>query len=459
MAKILLVEDKDSLREMWRMTLEQVGHSVLEAANFRSASRILQNTLPDIVLTDLRLPDGNGLDVLRDSKKTDPEIPVILLTAFGSIEEAVQAMKEGAHDFLQKPVDPDYLLLMLERLLETQCLRRESILLREEYARRYGFPRIIGESPAMEKVSRELQQVAPTQTSVLLLGESGTGKELFARAIHHLSPRRNGPFVALNCAAIPESLIENELFGHEKGAFTGADNRRIGKFEMARQGTIFLDEIGELPLGVQSKLLRVLEERKIYRIGGTVEVDVDVRVIAATNRNLELGVTEKTFREDLFFRLSVFPLTIPPLRERKGDIPQLARFFSEKFGREIRKAPMRISNAAMEALQRYDFPGNVRELENCIERACILATGNQLEPGDFSGVRPPAKTAFRTDWLNQEDLSGSLEEVSRRILGSVVRHKIETALKQFAGDKHAAASSLGLSVKTLSSKLRELEIE
>lgn len=459
MAKILLVEDKDSLREMWRMTLEQANHEVLEAPDFRSARHFLGSRVPDAVLSDLRLPDGSGLDVLKLAKSVDSDLPVIVLTAYGSVEEAVQAMKDGAHDFLQKPVDPDHLLLMLDRILETQRLRRESILLREEYSRKYGFPRIIGESPAMNRVSRELQQVAPTQTTVLLLGESGTGKELFARAIHHLSTRKSGPFVALNCAAIPESLIENELFGHEKGAFTGADSRRIGKFELARQGTLFLDEIGELPLSVQSKLLRVIEEKKVFRVGGTTEVDVDVRIVAATNRDLNSAVAEKSFREDLFFRLSVFPLNIPPLRERKEDIPQLARFFAEKFGKEIRKTPFSISEEALGKLKNYDFPGNVRELENCIERACILSSGKTLQLGDFSGLGNWGQSVRKESWIQPESLYGTLDEASRRAMREVVRLKITLSLQESGGDRVAAAGRLGISAKTLNLKMKELEID
>lgn len=459
MAKILLVEDKDSLREMWRMTLEQADYEVLEAPDFRSARQFLESSIPDAVLSDLRLPDGSGLEVLKLAKSVDGDLPVIVLTAYGSIEEAVQAMKDGAHDFLQKPVDPDHLLLMLERVLETQRLRRESILLREEYSRKYGFPRIIGESSAMIRVGRELQQVAPTQTTVLLLGESGTGKELFARAVHHLSSRKNGPFVAINCAAIPESLIENELFGHEKGAFTGADSRRIGKFELARQGTLFLDEIGELPLAVQSKLLRVIEEKKLFRVGGTAEVEVDVRIVTATNRDLRTAVGEKTFREDLFFRLSVFPLNIPSLRERKEDIPQLARFFAEKFGKEIRKAPFSISEEALHKLKCYDFPGNVRELENCIERACILSTGKLLQPEDFSGLGNWGHSVKNETWIQPEGLYGTLDEASRRALREVAKLKIRHSLQVCAGDRAMAAASLGISLKTLNLKMKELEID
>jgi DNA-binding NtrC family response regulator len=387
---ILIVEDKDALRQMWRLTLERAGYGVVEAADLKQARQALRRQPPTVVLTDLRLPDGTGLEVLRAAKSLDPDVPVVVLTAYGSIEEAVAAMKDGAEDFLQKPVDPDHLLLVLERLVETHRLRRACLLMREEYARRYGFPRIIGDSPAMQQVGQQLQRVAPTETTVLLLGESGTGKELFARAIHHLSHRRQAPFVAINCAAIPETLVENELFGHEKGAFTGADGRQVGKFELARGGTLFLDEIGELPLAVQSKFLRALESRTITRIGGGQEIGVDVRVVAATNRDLAAAVAARTFREDLYYRLAVFTLEIPPLRERREDIPALANYFAEKYGREIRRRRVTLSPAALKALQDYDFPGNIRELENCIERACILCEGTTLEPED---LRLPTATS------------------------------------------------------------------
>ncbi|AEP12471.1 MULTISPECIES: sigma-54-dependent transcriptional regulator [Chloracidobacterium] len=389
-ADILIVEDKDALRQMWRLTLERAGYGVVEAADLKQARQALRRQPPTVVLTDLRLPDGTGLEVLRAAKSLDPDVPVVVLTAYGSIEEAVAAMKDGAEDFLQKPVDPDHLLLVLERLVETHRLRRACLLMREEYARRYGFPRIIGDSPAMQQVGQQLQRVAPTETTVLLLGESGTGKELFARAIHHLSHRRQAPFVAINCAAIPETLVENELFGHEKGAFTGADGRQVGKFELARGGTLFLDEIGELPLAVQSKFLRALESRTITRIGGGQEIGVDVRVVAATNRDLAAAVAARTFREDLYYRLAVFTLEIPPLRERREDIPALANYFAEKYGREIRRRRVTLSPAALKALQDYDFPGNIRELENCIERACILCEGTTLEPED---LRLPTATS------------------------------------------------------------------
>src|SRR5271155_2068583 len=337
MEPILLVEDKAELRAMLRKALERAGYTVEEASDGNSAIEKVRARRYLLVLSDLKLPGSSGIDVLRESRRVDGSLPVILVTAYGSVEEAVTAMKEGAFDFIQKPVDLDHLKLLLQRAAGQQELLRENLLLREEYATRYGFPRIVGEHPSMQEASQMVQRVAATDATVLLLGESGTGKELFARAVHHLSPRRDQPFVALNCAAIPEGLVENELFGHERGAYTGAGNRKIGKMELASRGTLFLDEIGELPLAVQGKLLRVLEERQFERVGGTISIDVDVRIVVATNRDLRKLIEEKLFREDLYFRIAAVPMTIPPLRERGEDVLMLAGHFLEKFSREFKK--------------------------------------------------------------------------------------------------------------------------
>lgn len=458
MAEILLVEDKDSLRQMLRMTLEGAGHSVAEARDGAEARRKLSESHYKLVITDLKMPRADGLEVLRAAKASDPDTAVIVLTAYGTIDEAVQAMKEGAYDFLQKPVDSCHLLLIVERALEEARLRAENILLKDEYARRYGFPKIIGDSEAIRKVGQQIQQVAPTSTTVLLLGESGTGKELFARAIHHLSPRRNNPFIAINCAAIPDTLIENELFGHERGAYTGADQRRAGKFELASRGTLFLDEVTEISPSVQSKLLRVLEERKITRLGGSADIEVDVRLIAATNCDLKAAVAQKRFREDLYFRLAVFPVYIPPLRERRSDIRQLAEYFAAKFGRELRRAPMRLSQEAISLLEEYDWPGNVRELENCIERACILARGQEITPEDLN-ISPAQSSHSQKELdslLSGFDMRGTLAEVSARAQRLVERRKIEMTLKECGYNKSRAAERLGISYKTLLARIKEL---
>jgi len=460
MSEILLVEDKDSLRQMLRMTLDSAGYSVDEACDGAEARRKLNSSRYRLVITDLKMPRADGLEVLRAAKSADADTAVIVLTAYGTIDEAVMAMKDGAYEFLQKPVDSRHLLLLVEHALEESRLRVENVLLRQEYADRYGFPKIIGDSQAMQKVGREIQRSAPTPTTVLLLGESGTGKELFARAIHHLSPRRNAPFIAINCAAIPATLIENELFGHEKGAYTGADQRRAGKFELASRGTLFLDEISEIAPSVQSKLLRVLEERKINRLGGSADLDVDVRVIAASNRDLKAAIAAKEFREDLYFRLAVFPVHIPALRERRSDIIQLAEFFAAKFGRELKRAPLHIADDAARTLQDYDWPGNVRELENCIERACILAPGQEITVQDLN-ITPPGDYSRQEQdaLLSGFDMRGTLSEVSARAQRLVERRKIDLALKECGYNKSRAAERLAVSYKTLLARIKELELD
>jgi len=452
MADILLVEDKDSLRRVLRLTLENAGYTVAEAVDARSALNEIANSRHSLVLTDLRMPNGSGLDVLRSARSADADVPVIVMTAFGSIDEAVQAMKDGAHDFLQKPVDSNHLLLLVERALEQARLRTENVLLREEWSRRYGFPRIIGESEVVKRAVAETQRVAQTEATVLLLGESGTGKELFARAVHHLSPRRDKPFVAINCAAIPETLIENELFGHERGAFTGATDRRQGKFELATGGTVFLDEIGELPLGVQGKLLRAIEEKMIDRIGGRAPVAVDVRVVAATNKDLKTAVDNGEFRGDLFFRLAVFPIEVPPLRDRGDDLTLLARHFAAEIGRELRGREAQLSDEAAAALKHHRWPGNVRELENAIERACILSDTMKLEPADLGLGQTATDDA---DALRQIDLSGTLSDVAHRALRLVERRKIQSALAANDGNKSKTAEDLGVSYKTLLNKMKD----
>lgn len=454
MPDVLLVEDKESLRRVLRLTLEHAGYSVTEAADAHAAMAEINKTPHKIVLTDLRMPHGSGLDVLRAARNADSDVPVIVMTAYGSIDEAVQAMKDGAHDFLQKPVDSNHLLLLVERALEQSRLRTENILLREEWSKHYGFPRILGESEAIQRAVAETQRVAQTEATVLLLGESGTGKELFARAVHHLSNRRDKPFVAINCAAIPETLIENELFGHERGAFTGAGDRRLGKFELASAGTVFLDEIGELPLTVQGKLLRAIEEKSIDRIGGKNSIPVDVRIVAATNKDLRGAVDRGEFRGDLFFRLAVFPIDIPPLRERGDDIILLARHFAADLGKDLRGREATVSDASMQALRAHSWPGNVRELENAIERACILADTSELQPKDLGLVNGAPRDASTLGL----DLSGNLGEATDRVVRLIEKQKIDGALKQCDGNKSRAAEVLGVSYKTLLTKIKDYNL-
>jgi len=444
---------------MLRHALERQGHTVLEARDQPEAVRMLQQS-PAIVLSDLRLPEGDGFGVLRASKEFDADTPVIVMTAYGSIEDAVAAMKEGALDFLAKPVDPDHLALLVARALEQRRMVTENLLLKEELAVRRGAPQLVGEDLSLRKVFASLQRAAATDTTVLLEGESGTGKELFARSLHALSPRADAPFVAINCAAIPETLLETELFGHEKGAFTGAVARKLGKFEMAHRGTLFLDEIGDLPLALQAKILRALEEKRFERVGGTATVQVDVRLVAATNRGLRAAVAARRFREDLFFRLSVFPITVPPLRDRPGDIPLLARFFVDRFCRDMKKKPLTLSPAALEQLISYRWPGNVRELQNCIERSVILTDGDAIQPRhlnlSFVAAEPQSEPE---NPLADLDLSGSLMDATKRALAVVERMKIEQVLKEADNVKGRAAELLQISYKLLLSKLKEHRLE
>jgi len=456
MADILIVEDKESLRTMLRKTLESRGFVVDEAGDAYEARRRLQAVRYLVVLTDLKLPAGSGLDVLHEALEADPETPVIVMTAYGTVEEAVRAMKDGAADFLTKPVDTDHLLVLLDRAVDRRRMLTELVLLKEEHQLRYGLPKVLGEDPALKEAMLALQRAAATDTTVLLLGESGTGKELMSRALHQLSARSKGPFVAINCAAIPENLLENELFGHEKGAFTGASARKVGKAELANKGTLFLDEIGDLPLPLQGKILRLVQEKQFERVGGLETLTVDVRMVAATNQNLRTLVDEKQFREDLYFRLCVFPIEIPPLRRRRRDVLLLAEVFVQRFGREMGRQGLRLSEKAKTALSEHAWPGNVRELQNCLERAFILCDGATIEP-----VHLRLEAALRTGptLADVVDLSGPLPEVTKRVVSQAEEEAIAVALRETDGDRGAAATRLGISLSTLNRRLRKAEAE
>jgi two-component system response regulator AtoC len=452
---VLIVEDKDSLRTMLRHALEAHGHAVLEARDEPEAVQQLQQARPVVVLTDLKLPVGDGFGVLRAAKELDPELQVVVMTAYGSIQDAVTAMKEGAMDFLAKPIDPDHLLLMVERAMAQRRMLTEYVLLKEELAERRGAPRIIGEDSKLRQVSQQLHRAAATDATVLLEGESGTGKELFARALHVLSSRNDGPFVAINCAAIPDTLLETELFGYEKGAFTGAGARKPGRFELAHRGTLFLDEIGDLPLALQAKILRALEEKQFERVGGTQSLHVDVRVVAATNRNLKQRVAERQFREDLFFRLSVFPIQIPPLRERVDDVLILARHFVEKFCRDLNKTELTLAPGAIDELRAYQWPGNVRELQNCIERAVILTEGDAIHARHLSlSFRQATPAAPAASPWDQIDLSGTMADALRRVTEEVERRKLMQALEDANGNKAHVADALHIGYKVLLQKMK-----
>lgn len=449
--RILLVEDKESLAMMLEEALRGDGSEVQRVADAPEAMRrIRAGETYAVVLTDLRLPSGDGIEILREVKRIDHETPVIVMTAYGTIEAAVEAMRLGAFDFIEKPVDLDRLSFLLRRCQEHRALRTENLLLKEEFRRKLGVPTIIGESDAIREVSIQVQKVAPTDSTVLLLGESGTGKELFARAIHQLSPRRERPFVALNCAAIPETLLENELFGHEKGAYTGASSRQMGKFELADGGTIFLDEIGDLPFSLQSKILRVLQEKTFERIGGNRTTRVDVRVVCATNQDLQRAVTEGRFRDDLFYRIHVFPVVIPPLRSRRADVGPLVDHFLERFRREMGRPQLRITDRARELLAEYSWPGNVRELENCIERAAILCDANTIDAADLI-ITPSSRDESLRELV---DFSGSLNEVSARVVALAEKAKIADVLRD-TPNRQKAAEQLGINYRTLLNKIKE----
>ena len=452
MPSILVIEDKDSMREMLSKTLAAEGYEVETVRDGEGGLERAKEKKYDLVLADLKLPKMDGIEVLSSLKELDHDVAVILMTAYGTIETAVEAMKEGAFDFLTKPFDTDHLSVLIKRALENRRLVAENVLLREELGHNLGYAEIIGKCEKMQQVSRLIQKVAPSDTTVLLLGESGTGKELFARAIHSLSARRKCPYVAINCAAIPRELLENELFGSERGAYTGAVARKMGKFEIAQGGTIFLDEVGDLDIALQAKLLRVLQDRTFERLGGTKTITVDVRVIAASNADLKKATEKKQFREDLFYRLSVFPITIPPLRERREDIPELAVYFVKKYYSEMKKPKKSISKEAMALLDKYHWPGNVRELENTIERAIILCEGKKILP-EHLAIRIPSPNEIR---LRE---GAGLKEVGQYAQAEAERALIIRVLNQVRGNKRKASQALKIDYTTLFEKIKKYKIE
>jgi DNA-binding NtrC family response regulator len=452
MPNILIVEDKDSMRNMLHETLTEEGYRVDSAANGKQAVDLISNKSYDLVLTDLRMPEVDGLALLSKVKELDADTSVIVMTAYGTIEDAVAAMKNGAFDFLTKPFDTEHLCVLVGRALENRRLVAENTLLRQELMAQHGIENIIGSSAKMVELGQLIHKVAKSDASVLLQGESGTGKELFARAIHNLSLRKDGPYITINCAAIPGELLENELFGSEKGAFTGAHARKMGKFEIANGGTIFLDEIGDMDIALQAKLLRVLQQKNFERLGGTKTVDVDVRVIAASNMDLPEMIRQKRFREDLYYRLSVFPLSIPALRERPDDIPLLAEAFVIQYSREMRKPEKSLTREAMAILEKYHWPGNVRELENTMERAVILAEGRKVTP-EHLAIR-----LRRTDDIQLRDGAG-LKEIGAHAQMQAERGAIMRVLKEVRGNKRKAAKVLRIDYTTLFDKIKKYDIE
>ncbi|MCK4765385.1 MAG: sigma-54-dependent Fis family transcriptional regulator [Candidatus Aminicenantes bacterium] len=450
MEKILVVEDNKSMQEMLESILSEKGYSVKTADDVSTGMLLLKKELFHVILSDLQLPDMDGLTFFKKTKGLN--IPFIILTAFGSIELAVEAIKEGAFDFVSKPVDPAYLFLIIEKALESTRILRENIIFKEVYALKSEKPVIIGQSRVLSNEAEKLKQVAITGTPVLILGESGTGKELFARALHDLSPRRDNPFITINSASIPGSLLENELFGHEKGSYTDAYLRQIGKLELAQGGTFFLDEIGDLPLNLQGKILRVIEEKKINRLGSNIEIDLDIRFVFATNINIEKAVEESRFRKDLYFRINVFPLELPPLRDRADDIILLAEYFFKKFSLDMNKKEIFLSSRAKAKLLDYKWPGNIRELLNTIERAIIICKGSEIEEADI--ILPERPFTL----IENFNFSGNLKQVTGRAVHIIEKIKIGKVLKEAGFNKSRAAEILEISYKSLLNKIKEYEI-
>ncbi len=450
-ARILIMDDEASERDRITEYLKEKGYDVTALGSVGEAMNVLQRDRFDVFLTDCNIPGVDALRTSGEARKINPDTAVIIMTSYGTIETAVKAIKAGAYDYLAKPIDLDQLAVLVERISERQSLIRENTQLREQLRERYAFGEIASTSHAMEEVLNLVGRVAGSTATVLLRGESGTGKELIARAIHYHSPRSEHPLIKVNCAALPETLLESELFGHEKGAFTGAAARRIGKFEAADKGTIFLDEIGELAPGVQVKLLRVLQEKEFERIGGNQTVKADVRLIAATNRDLESAMREGTFREDLYYRLNVVTVSIPPLRERKEDIPALLEHFLRKYSAENDKQISGVTAEVRDLLMRYSYPGNVRELENIIERAVVLAKGDIITTAD---IPLHLKTVESEEKICVAKRDGSLNET----LETLERGLILDALKETGGVQTHAAEKLGISERVLRYKIRKHRI-
>jgi len=448
--KLLIVEDEksqlESLAGHFKKSME-----VLTAESVEKAKEIISKAPVDIILTDFKMPDGDGMDVLKFTKSTDYTVIVIIMTAYGTIENAVEAMRLGAYNYIQKPIDLDELDLLIQRAVENYQLIHENIILKEQLRDAFSYQEIITESTKMKNILSLIGRIAPSDASVLIQGESGTGKELIAKAIHSASNRNDKPFIAFNVAALSESLVESELFGYEKGAFTGADKRKIGRFEQADGGTLFIDEIGDIAPPIQVKLLRVLQEKKFERVGGTLPVSVDVRIITASNRDLNMLIKENLFRKDLFYRINVVSINIPPLRERKEDIPKLARYFIQKYAKKNRKDISDISKYSLSELMRYDFPGNIRELENLIERAVILSRSNIIETKDIALPKGDEGEVKDIDIAQGINLSEEVEKFEKKI--------ITQTLKKTEGNQSEAARKLGINEKTIRYKLKKYNLK
>jgi two-component system, NtrC family, response regulator PilR len=450
--KILVADDEQSMREFLDIMLKKEGYKVSLASNGEDVAKLVENDLFDLVLLDIRMPKLDGISALKKIKANTPETIVIMITAYASADTAIKAMKEGAYDYITKPFKVDEIKLIIKNALEKKNLQKENILLKQAVRDRFHFGNIIGQSPKMVALYDLLEKVSPTKTNILVTGESGTGKELVAKAIHYNSPRKEKPFVTLNCGAIPESLIESELFGHMKGAFTDAIATKKGLFEVADEGTIFLDEISELPLLMQVKLLRVLQDKEFKRVGGTEDIRVDVRIIAATNKELEEAVKEKHFREDLFYRLNVIQIKLPPLRDRREDIQTLANHFLKKYSQELSKNILKISPEALQILLNYEYPGNVRELQNIIERAVALESSSDLTAHNLSSYlseqpllrKGPIDIEIPNDGI---DLEKMVEDLERTLLLK--------ALDKTKGIKKKAAELLHINFRSMRYRLEK----
>ncbi|RJP94931.1 MAG: sigma-54-dependent Fis family transcriptional regulator [Desulfobacteraceae bacterium] len=458
-AHILVVDDELSMRELLELMLTKEGYQVTCAANGRLALQQIEKTAFDLILCDIRLGDISGLDVLRKAKSVSPHSTVIMISAYATAENAVEAMNDGAYDYLPKPFDNRELKQAIAKALDLRTLSDEKKSLDDELKKNLHFGLIVGNSPRMQHIYEIIKQIAKTKTNVLITGESGTGKELIARALHLESDRRNKPFVVINCGSIPENLIESEIFGYRKGAFTGASQDKKGLFEAANTGTVFLDEIGELSLPMQVRLLRVVQERSFKPVGTNEEIEVDIRIISATNKKLDEEVIAGKFREDLFYRINVVEIKVPPLRDRKGDLRTLAQHFLDKFSRESGKEITKISSYAIDLLQKYNFPGNIRELENLIERSVALSSTNIILPDSLS------LSMHKRRWIEGiPNRRFDIEEVERgvaldSIIEEIERSYIEKALKCTRGNKNDAADLLGISLRSMRYRCSKLDIE
>lgn len=453
--RLLVVDDEPSMTEFLEIMLNQEGYEVRSASNGEQGLRLYKSFDPDLVLTDVKMPGMSGLDLIRAIRGIDPQMPIIAITAYASAEDALRAVREGAYDYLSKPFHIDDLRIIIRNALETRRLRRENFELKQGRKTNQQFGEIIGRSPQMMEIFNLINQIAPTKAGVLLIGESGTGKELIAKAIHYSSPRVEKPFITVNCSAIPETLLETEMFGHAKGSFTGAIANKQGLVEMAHGGTLFLDEIGEIPLSIQAKLLRFLQEREFRRVGDTEDKKVDVRVIAATNKNLEEEIEKGNFREDLYYRLNVIRIRVPPLREREEDIPILIDFFLKKFSAEQHKKIEKVSSLALRVLCNHAYPGNIRELENIVERCVTLEQSEQLTAENL----PPKLTERCASESKGEieipaegfDLNQTMDDVEKKV--------IMRALEMTNGNRSKAAKLLGITFRSLRYRLVKLGME